>query len=131
MNNFAFQKHLQQNVVEAYVSRRHKKTGWSDTRGIFATTNRAILNSIEGLKAFGFKSPNGIGAPFNPLEKNCVVCWDIFRGAYRNFSMDNGVNILRSFSVSNPSDVLKFWDFFSSYILKLSDSDKLKFMGKL
>jgi hypothetical protein len=131
MTNYAFQSLLQTHVVEAYVSRRHSKAGYSNTRGIFATTNRKILNSIEGLRAFGFQSPNGIGMGYDPLQKNCVVSWDILKGKYRVFAMDNGVNILNSYPVNNAQNILKFWNYFTSYVLKLSDADKLKFMGKI
>lgn len=129
MNNFAFQKHLQQNVVECYVSRRHKKPRWSDTRGFLGTTNRSILNSVEGLRAFGFKAPNGRGMGYDPLEKNCVVAWDILKGDYRVFAMDGGVSILNSYPVNTPQNILKFWNYFVDYVLKLTPKDKLKFMG--
>jgi hypothetical protein len=131
MNNFAFQKHLQMNVVEAYVSRRHAKPKWSNTRGIFATTNRNLLNSIEGLRAMGFKAPVGIGMGYEPLEKNCVVAFDILVGCYRVFSMDGGVNILNSFKVNTPQNILKFWSYFTDYVLRLSPDDKYKFLGKI
>lgn len=129
MNNIGFQQFLQQNIVEAYVSRRHEKPRWSNTRGIFATTNRALLNSIEGLRAFGFRPPQGGQTPFNPLTHNCVVAYDIFKGEFRNFSMDNGVNIINSYPVNSPQNIMKFWTYYIDNILTLSADQKLRFCG--
>ncbi len=129
MTNYQFQNYLRNNVVEAYVSRRHKKNGWSPTRGIYATANKNILNSLEGLRAFGFVPPGGIGMSYDPMEKNCVVAWDIFKGDFRVFSMTKGANIKNAYPVNNKVNILKFWDHFTNYVLLLSPEDKLRFMG--
>lgn len=129
MNNFTLQKQLQMNVIEGYVTRRHAKPRWSHTRGVFITTNRSILNSIEGMRALGFLPPNGVGMGYNPLSKNCVVAWDILKGAHRVFSMNGGINVLNKYPVNNPINIFKFWNYFSDYVLRLTPADKLKFMG--
>lgn len=131
MDNIGFQRLLQKNVIECYFGRRHIKEGWSNTRGALVTTSKPILNSINGLQALGFVPPNGIGMGYDPLAINCVVAWDIFKGAYRVFSFDQGANIINMYPVNNKVNQLKFWNYFTDFVLKLSAQEKLKFMGYL
>lgn len=131
MNNVGFQQFLQKNVVECYLIRRHEKPHWSDTRGAFITTSRPLLNSLSGLQSFGFKAPNGRGMGYNPIAKNCIVGWDIFKGEYRVFSFTEGARVMSSYPVNNKINQLKFWNYFADYVLKLTSQQKLKFMGYL
>ncbi len=124
----AFQQLLQKNVVEARFIRRHNKPGWSGVRGAFITTNWELLNGDLGLKTLNFKRPNGVGMGYDHRQYNLVVGWDLFRQEYRVFGVENS-NIRKFYDVSDDENRAKFWLFFRSYIMNLSNREKLVYMG--
>lgn len=116
------------NVVEAKFIRRHEKYGWSEVRGAFVTTNWELLNSDLGLNTLNFKRPKGIGMGYDPRDYNLVVSWDLFRQEYRCFGVENS-NIVNFYDVSSDEKRIEFWQFFRDYIMKLSNDEKLIYMG--
>lgn len=126
----ALQALLGNNVVEAKFIRRHTKEGWSDVRGAFCTTNYQILNSDLGINTLNFKKPKGVGMGYDYKSYNLVVAWDIFRQEYRVFGVENSV-IINYYDVSSDEKRLAFWQFFRDYIMKLSNEEKLIYMGYL
>ncbi len=116
------------NVVEAKFVRRHDKPGWSEVRGAFVTTNAPLLNSDLGLNTLNFKRPKGIGMGYDPRQYNLVVAWDLFRQEYRCFAVESS-NILNFYDVPTDEKRMEFWQFFRDYIMKLSNDEKLIYMG--
>ena len=124
----AFQTLLQKNVVEARFQRRHRKDGWSDTRGAFITTNWELLNGDLGIRTLNFRPPKGVGMRYDHTKYNLIVGWDLFRQDYRVFGVE--FSTIRNFyDVSDDQGRAEFWVYFREYIMQLSPREKLIYMG--
>lgn len=128
MNNGQLQPIIGANVVELDFVRRHPKLGWSDIRGMFGTTNPALLNSEFGFQVIHFKPPNGIGMGYNYKAYNLCVIFDIFRQEYRVFGAEQ-VNIHKTWPLGTEEEIEEFKSYFYEYIINMSNAQKLKFMG--
>jgi len=128
VTNAALQIFLGRNVVELSFVRRHKKTSWSDIRGLFGTTNYELLNGEFGKQVLHFQSPKGVGMGYNYKSKNLCVVWDIFRQEYRVFGAEQ-VTIKQHWDVTTPEGMEVFKQYFYENIINMSQETKLSFMG--
>lgn len=128
MHNGQLQPIIGTHVVELDFVRRHPKLGWSDIRGMFGTTNPALLNSDFGFQVVHFKPPIGVGMGYDYKSKNLCVIFDLFRQEYRVFGAEQ-VNIHKKWPLTTEEEIEEFKSYFYEYILNMSNSQKLKFMG--
>jgi hypothetical protein len=128
VNNSSLQAKLGKYVLEITFVRRHPKAGWSDVRGLFGTTNYALLNSDFGLQVLRFSPPKGVGMGYNYKQYNLCVVWDIFRQEYRVFGAE-AISVRQIWDVSTEEGTETFKEYFYQYIINMSNDDKLKFMG--
>ena len=128
MTNATLQLTLSRNVVELNFVRRHPKSGWSDIRGLFGTTNYELLNGEFGNQVLNFAPPKGVGMGYNYKQHNLCVVWDIFRQEYRVFGAEQ-VNVRQIWDISTPEGIETFKEYFYENIINMSQADKLKFMG--
>lgn len=126
--NASIQALLGNNVVELHFVRRHPKIGWSNIRGLFGTTNYALLNGEFGKQVLHFQPPKGVGMGYPYKQYNLCVVWDIFRQEYRVFGAEQ-VDITRQWDVTTEEGQEEFQNYFYDYITNMSNSDKLDFMG--
>lgn len=128
MDNRQLQNTIGTHVVELEFTRRHPKLGWSDIRGLFGTTNLALLNSDFGFQVLHFQPPKGVGMGYDYRTKGLCVAWDIFRQEYRVFGAEQ-ISWHRKWSLTNDEEIAEFKQYFYDYIINLSEDNKLKFMG--
>lgn len=128
MGNTQLQSVIGKNVVELDFVRRHPKMGWSDIRGMFGTTNPALLNSDFGFQVIHFKPPNGMGMGYDYKRYNLCVIFDMFRQEYRVFGAEQ-VNVHKIWPLSNEEEIESFKNYFYEYIINMSESDRMKFIG--
>jgi hypothetical protein len=124
----SLQRLLGSNVVELRFVRRHKKPYWGDVRGLIGTTSPKILTSELGTKVLNFVPPKGIGMAYNYKKRNLAMTWDIFRQEYRVFPVETTV-LVNYYPVKTDEQIDQFWKFFAESISKMSQNEKLLYMG--
>lgn len=104
---------LEANVLEIKFTRRNPKPGSAPTRRMFCTLSFPLLNSSNGRSVLGFESTNNT-LPFNPVSKNLLPVWDLFKKQYRMVNADQCELIS-----TIPADD-EFWLYYNDKISKMS-----------
>ena len=118
---------LQNHVVEAIFVRRHIKSGHPPYRRALITNCNGLLNSDLGRKVLHFHPPKGFAPRYSIVQKNLVLTWDLFWQDYRTFNAE-GAQLVQAMPVTNVDDQEHFWQYFQTYLIGLSPSQKMAFM---
>ena len=129
-SNSGLQLFLATNVCEISFVRRHEKDNWSSIRGMLATTNYPLLNTLLGKNVLNFQPPKGVGMGYDYKSKNLCVAWDIFRQEYRVFGAERAV-VKSSMEVTTEKGRREFWVYFTQLLSQMTNDQKLQFMGYL
>lgn len=114
---------LENNVVEIKFKRRRPVKGKPATRRMLCTNSDVILKSRGGKRSLKHKSPKG-SPKYNPVSKNIVIAWDIFKQDYRAISMDNCV-LVSQMPVSG--DGRDFWEYYNNTLWPMTPGEKQSF----
>jgi len=100
--------------------RRRPRPGRSPARRMLCTLDDRILNSENGRLALNYRGAGGV-LPYETESKNLLPVWDIFMQDWRMVSMDNC-------DVVNTIKEQDFWNYFNGTLLKMSQTDKMRYM---
>ena len=128
MDNHALQVLLGGNAIELSFVRRHEKLGWSNIRSLLGTTNYKFLNGPFGKQVINFVPPKGIGMGYDYKSKGLCVVYDMLRQDYRVFGSEQ-VSIRQQWPLTTDEEIAAFEQYFMDKIMKMSDQEKLDFMG--
>lgn len=113
---------LQTNVLEIKFTRRRPKPGAPPTRRMLCTNSDMILKTVPGREALHFR--NTYKPPkYNPVTKNLILAWDIFKQDYRMINCDN-VALISQIPANE-----EFWQYFNTTLRLMSADQKSTFFN--
>lgn len=122
MNQGTLNTVLKSNVVDLRFTRRRPRAGASPTRRMLCTLDDTILNSVNGRTVLNYL-PGGNQLPYNPIDKNLCLVWDIIMQSFRMIPADSTI-ILNTYPGNDT-----FWEYFNSNILPMDTSQKMEYMN--
>lgn len=116
---------LENNVLEIKFKRRTAKPGTPSTRRMLCTNCPVLLQSDAGRETLHYTPATG-SMNYNPVAKNIVIAWDIFKQDYRAISVDN-CELISQMPVSG--DGTEFWQYFNETIYPMTSQQKEAFFN--
>lgn len=113
---------LLHNVCDIRFTRRHPKRGSAETRRMWCTNCKPLLESFNGLHVLNYRIPKDVPR-YNPRDLLTIITWDILMQDFRTISTES-CNIIKSVPANK-----EFWTFFNKNILVMSTADKINFMN--
>ena len=114
---------LENNVLEIKFKLRRPKNNGVTTRRMLCTNSDVLLLSEGGRNSLNYTKPTKT-LDYNPVTKNLVLAWDLFKQDYRMISVDN-CELISQMPVSG--DGRDFWQYFNDVVYPMTPQQKLAF----
>lgn len=129
---------LQNNVCEVIFVRRRPERAKEKfkVRRMLCTNSLALLNSYNGKLSLNFRFPK-TGRRVDTVKHDLVPAWDIFMQDYRNISISTPESPNTDKGPSQMTCYLRqiipaddtFWKYYNDVLIKMSQEQKMSFMG--
>ena len=122
------QKFFQSHVVELRFTRRHAKTGYSDSRRMVCTANWKFLSSIFTRRIFDWNTPKTRRGVSWYKRRGLIIVWDLMVKNFRIIPVSN-IRFVSAYKCTSLMEKGRFLLFYKKNVGRLTEGQQRKYFN--